>query len=389
MSAPDLEARWISNDAQFGEVVDTLIEVEQFALDTEFHRERTYFPKLALLQMAWEPDGLVLVDPLKVDLTPLAKVFDGDGTVVIHAASQDLEVLQLACGTVPRSVFDTQIAAGFLGFSTPSLALLHERLLDVKLAKAERLTDWLHRPLSPSALEYAACDVRRLLEIRDILTDRLGERGRLDWALDECEEHRSRSHGQRDPETAWLKCKEARRLSGRAAAVAQAIGAWRERRAAELDIPVRYVLGDLGLVGIAQRPPNSLAALRSIRGVDARGLPEDAARSLLEAVERGSSADPPKLATFQGAKIAHDLKPAVSLVSSWMSQYAHELEIDQALLATRHDIEELIAQAPHARLSEGWRGDFVGRPIAQLLSGEAALAFDRSRGIILEARSGH
>ncbi len=149
---------WIDDDARFAAVVDELVEVEAYALDTEFHRERTYFPQLALLQLAW-PGGSVLVDPLAVDLTPLAKVFAGPAVAVIHAASQDLEVLELACGSVPGVLFDTQVAAGFVGFSTPSLAQLLERLLKVQLPKADRLTDWLRRPLGHEAKVYAAGDV--------------------------------------------------------------------------------------------------------------------------------------------------------------------------------------------------------------------------------------
>ena len=278
VAGDDTPVRWVDDDAAFAEVVAQMADADQIALDTEFHRERTYFPQLALLQMAWDPDQLVLVDPLAVDLHPLAEVFESDVTIVLHAASQDLEVLRLATGTVPRHVFDTQVAAGFVGFSTPALSALHERLLGVKLPKADRLTDWLVRPLGDRVLEYAAGDVRYLLRIRDLLVADLTERGRLTWSVEECEEQRLRSLSVRDPDQAWLRCKEARSLTGRAATVARAVAAWRERRAAELDIPVRYVLGDLALVSISQRPPESLAALRKVRGIDGRGLNDAATR---------------------------------------------------------------------------------------------------------------
>jgi ribonuclease D len=187
-------------DTQDGlaEIVDHLVDEPFYALDTEFHRERTYYPKLALLQIAW-PEGLALIDPLAVDLAPLGRLLDSDATAVIHAADQDLEVLELACGTIPTHLFDTQVAAGFLGMSSPSLATLYERVLGVRVPKADRLSDWLARPLSTTQLEYAASDVAYLLDVHDKLEGDLDGRGRLGWALDECEKVRARARGSRDP----------------------------------------------------------------------------------------------------------------------------------------------------------------------------------------------
>ena len=119
---------------------------ECYALDTEFHTERTYYPKLALIQLGWA-DKVALVDPLAVDPRPLARIFAGTGVAVAHAAEQDLDVLETACGAAPGTVFDTQIAAGFLGLSTPSLSRLVDRVLGVSLPKADQLSDWLQRPL--------------------------------------------------------------------------------------------------------------------------------------------------------------------------------------------------------------------------------------------------
>lgn len=383
----DTPVRWIDDDAGLDEVIDALGSVDSYALDTEFHRERTYFPRLALLQLAWDPDQLVLIDPLAVDLHPLAEVFSSDATAVIHAASQDLEVLRLATGTIPTSVFDTQIAAGFAGFANPGLAMLHEQLLGLTVSKGDRLTDWLRRPLGPGPLDYAASDVRYLLRIRDLLVDHLERSGRLEWSSDECERQRLKGLNDRLPEDAWLRCKEARTLTGATAQIARSVGAWRERRAAALDIPVRFVLGDLALVGIAQRPPTTIAGLRKIRGVEGKGFNDDVAESLLEAVAEGRSSEVPIVRKRREASVERDLRPAVSLISSWVSQYAHELGIDTALLATRHDIEELVAGVPDARLTQGWRAELVGQPIAGLLEGESAVAFDRRRGIVLEPRS--
>lgn len=381
-------ARWIDTQRDFETLLDELDGVESIALDTEFHRERTYFPKLALVQVAYEPENLVLVDPLAVDLAPLAKVLESDTTVVVHAASQDLEVLRLATGSIPRRLFDTQIAAGFLGFSNPSLATLHTSFLDISLNKSDRLTDWLVRPLSASVLDYAADDVRYLLRLRGDITSRLQDLGRLGWAEDECELERRRGDQVRDPAEAWKRVKGAGRLKGRAAAVARSVAAWREERAAAIDIPVRHVLGDLALVSIAQRPPRDLTALRNVRGVDSRSLKDPLAGELLDAVARGLAADPPPRETKRPSKPDEALRPAVTLLSGWLAQYAHELHIDSQMIATRSDIEAFVEASGKGRLAGGWRRDLVGEPMRDLLEGRAALAFDAQRGIVLEARPG-
>ena len=180
------------------EVVEALESEPRFALDTEFHRERTYWPKVALVQIAW-PGDLVLIDPLAVEMGPLAAVFDDETVVVAHAAAQDLEVLENCCGAVPARLFDTQLAAGFLGMATPSLAALHERELGLQLPKSSRLTDWLVRPLRTAQLDYAASDVAHLLEIHDRLTEQLTKRGRLSWAEAEFDLLLARDRGPATP----------------------------------------------------------------------------------------------------------------------------------------------------------------------------------------------
>ena len=204
-------------------VVDTgslealVVEVaseEYYAFDTEFHTERTYVPDLALIQIAWK-DRVALVDPLAVDPTPLAAVFSGTGVAVAHAASQDLDILLAACGSVPATVFDTQIVAGFLGMSTPSLSRLVERMLGTSLPKADRLSDWLERPISADQIAYAVSDVAHLLELQEILTERLRTLDRLEWALSECDEVLGDRTPARVPEEAWWRLGDIRSMSRR------------------------------------------------------------------------------------------------------------------------------------------------------------------------------
>lgn len=379
--------RLIEDDAAFAEVVSALLDAPEYAVDTEFHRERTYFPTVALVQIKWA-DEIVLVDPLAVDLAPLAPVLDGPGLAVMHASSQDLEVLQRACGTVPSRLFDTQLAAGFLGFTTPSLASLAERVLGVDLPKASRLTDWLRRPLGDDQQVYAASDVAHLLELARLLREELDRVGRLTWAEEECEELRSRGWGPPNPEDAWLRLKEGRSLKGKARGVAREIAAWRERRAATLDQPVRHVLSDLAIVGIATNPPRTLEQLRRIRGIDERLARGKLGEELLTAVERGRETPDDVVRPPKRDDVDRDQRPAVALVSAWLSQLGRDLRIDPMLLATRSDLGSFLAGDPNARLAKGWRRDLLGEPVRRLLAGEFALAFDGNGGLALERRSG-
>jgi len=385
-TGPGEPPRVVTTPVEFDEVLAALRDQPRFALDTEFHRERTYFPRLALVQLAWE-GALVLVDPLAVDIRPLGEILDGPTTVVLHAAGQDLEVLELACGCVPRRVFDTQLAAGFVGMSSPSLSELHERRLGRALPKGDRLTDWLRRPLSDDQLRYAAADVAELLRLQDLLSEELTGRGRLAWAEAEFELLLNRARSGRDPDEAYLRIKEVRQLKGQALTVARAVAAWRERRAATVDLPTRHVLPDLAVAGIAQRAPGSIADLRKVRGVEERFVRGSAGDELLAAVAAGLAADPPPRPAPHRGEVPKELRAAVGLLSAWIAQLARDLDLDATLLATRADLEDFLRRDPMARLGQGWRAEIIGRQIHQLLDGDAALAFDGRGGLVVEARS--
>jgi len=377
---------WIDTDAGFAELVAELATVDVYGLDTEFHRERTYHARLALLQLSW-PGGVAVVDPLSVAVAPLATVLAGPGLCVMHAASQDLEILARVCGTLPSRLFDTQVAAGFVGYSSVGLAGLVQGELGLKLPKADRLTDWLARPLPEGAVLYAASDVVHLHELHERIVAKLEARGRLEWATDECEVHRIRPTSGQVPDRAWWRIKEARSLRGRAAAVAQVLAAWRERRAAELDRPVRFLLADLALVAMAQRPPAAEDDLRRVRGLDEGKRKGSSGRELLGVVAEGVAFPLEDVQVPPSEGVDRSRRAAASLVSAWAAQRARDLDIDAAILATRSDIAALL-MGDGGRLATGWRHDVVGEPIRALAAGEASLAVDGQGRLCLETRSG-
>ena len=373
--------RWVDNDADLSSLIDQLVTEPRYAIDTEFHRERTYYPKLALVQVAW-PGGIALIDPLAADGRLLSRLFESDSLAVAHAAQQDLDVLNHAVGAIPRHLYDTQVAASFIGYATPSLVVLVQGELGESPAKGDRLTDWLRRPLTSAQQEYAASDVEHLLALQDRLDSKLAQLGRTSWALEACEELRIRPTGGVAPEDAWARLKDARTLRPRARAVAQALASWREREAQALDIPVRQVLPDLAILGISQRGPTTLEELSQCRGVDDRHRRGRIGKELVEAVIASKNAEPPK-AGPGGEDLDRTLRPAITLISAWVSQVAKDERIDTSMLATRNDLIALVSGDQEARLRVGWRAELLGEGIARLVGGTAGLTFDGQGGLRL------
>jgi ribonuclease D len=374
------DSAWVASQSSFDAVVSEVAQEPRYAIDTEFHRERSYYPRLALLQIAWA-DHVALVDPLAVDVRNLATVLRGDGVAVLHAAQQDLEVLGRACGVVPAHLVDTQLLAGFVGHSTPSLQSLLAAELGVALPKADRLTDWLARPLTHQQVDYAAADVAHLLALQDRLSERLEKLGRLDWALHECEALRTRPVGPLPPHLAWTRLKDARTLRRSARGVARELASWREARAARTDTPARSVLPDLAVLAIAQRAPLTPEELRACRGVEERHWRGNLGREILDAVERGrdTEVDVPE----REEDLDRSLRPVVSLASAWVGQVARQQRLDPALLATRADLVALLRGDADARLASGWRAAMLGDDVKRLVAGEAALAYDSTAGLRL------
>ena len=368
-----ISEHFIADDAALRDVVNDARSAPVYALDTEFHRERTYFPRLALVQLQWGTTN-ALIDPLAVDPRGLADLLNGSGLAVLHASQQDLEVLRYAVGEVPSKLFDTQLAAGFIGYSTPSLAALAQSQLKVTLSKGDRMTDWMRRPLTASQCSYARSDVAYLEQLFERISARVHQLGRSSWVEEACEELRLRPWGESNPEDAWLRIKDARALRGEARGVAQALAAWRERRAMATNIPLRRVMSDMALLGIAQAAPRSTEDLAHARGVDERYLSGSIAREILAAVKEGRERVV-ELDTQAHDPLEKRLRPAVTLVTAWIGELARTAEIDPMLVATNRDIVALLAGG-ESRLAHGWRRDLVGRDIERLLKGESGLSFD-------------
>jgi len=360
---------WVDSTAELDALVAALRDCEAVALDTEFHRERTYFPRLALVQVA-TPQAIALVDPLAVDLAPLAEVFaDPDVEFVLHASDQDLDILERAVGTRPTRLFDTQIAAGFLGMAHASLAALAAQLLGARITKGVRLSNWMARPLSPEQLAYAADDVAWLIALRDELWRRLEGNGRLSWALEEMESARMRRRAPVAAESAWLRIRECRSLeSVRARRAAARIAAWREEEARRRDVPVRNLLGDLAIASIARHQPRTANELLALRGVE-RKLGDSVVQAVLALLREADGEVPPAPESPLVVGPRPEQQPIILVAAALVQARALSLGMDPSLLAARDDVVEFVVHRGGV-LAKGWRFEECGRDLARLLDGE-------------------
>lgn len=370
----------IADDAAFSSLVDELAGADAYALDAEFHGESSYYPRLAVLQLA-TPDRVGVVDATVVDVRPLAAVLDGPGLMVAHAGDQDLQVLLRSTGTLPARMLDTQVAAGFLGFSSPSLAKLVGELLGVRLEKGARMSDWFKRPLTDEQITYAAADVLHLLELRSIIEERLAATGRVEWAYEESE--RRRRVRTLDVDTAWWRIKGFRQLRGPSRGVAQEVAAWRERAAMAQDKPSRRVLADEVVLLLAEHPPRSVADMPKSRLFDSRRLSSEVLDELIVAVGRGRDLPKSEVRLPPETDLPQYLHPLASLLSAWVAQQSRDVSVDPTLVATRGDIEAYLRKAPDSQLARGWRAELVGGSAARIVAGEAAVAFDGKGSLVL------
>ena len=372
----------ITDRTQSQRVIEAARAEGRMGLDTEFMRERTYAPRLCLVQIA-VGDETFLIDPLEdVDLPGIAGlVADPNVEVLLHAAKQDLEIFYVSYGAKPVTVFDVQLAAGFagLGASLPYGRLVEETTGN-RLEKGESYTDWCRRPLTEAQLSYAADDVRYLAQVADVLLDRLREQGRESWAREEMQiALEDETSYATDPAQAWRKVSGRGNLSSRQMSVLVELARWREETAARRDIPRGWVMKDVALIELARRRPKDKGQVVAIRGINEK----DAARlapEIIQAVERGMDAPemdqppaPPRAAQARARMLS-------GLADALVRARCQHAGIAPELVATRGELEAIIldlvtgeADPSHHRLLRGWRRELAGQGVLDLAEGRIAV----------------
>jgi ribonuclease D len=372
----------VVDNAALDELVSEFSAADAYALDTEFHGEGRYYPRLAVIQLA-VPGRIAVIDATAVDARSLQRLLVGPGVAVTHAGSQDFEIMYRAAGARPSRVFDTQIAAGFVGRGGASLAALVGEFLGRRMDKGSQLSDWLRRPLSATQIAYAEADVAHLLELRAVLESRLAGLGRLEWVTEECK--RQSTGPTPDVTTAWWRLKGASQLKGLARGRAQELAAWREQAARVADRPVRTILPDEVIATLAEQPPRSVAGIPRSRLFDPRKLSTATVAELVAAAERGAAL-PPEDVRLPPDGLPPRLQGLAGLIAAWVQQQARDLSIDPALLASRRDIEALLQNEPDQRLRQGWRAEVIGATVDRIATGRAAVAYDGAGALVLVDR---
>jgi len=374
----------------------------RLGIDTEFMSEGRYRALLCLTQVAVEdasePAGIrtILIDGLDrgVDVRPLAELLaDPEVEIVLHAGRQDVAILRRAWATHLTNVFDTQIAAGFVGESAQSgYGNLLGSVLGLRLGKTASYTRWDARPLTGEQLSYAAEDVAHLLQLADVIQERLASTGRLDWAMEECRRLEAATD-ERDPETVWERLPRVGQLDPQARAVAKRLAAWRERTASSEDRPVGQVLQDPPLLELAKRHPRHVEALGQIRGIHPSFIKRRSSE-LLAAIAAGLEDPPIPRETRRGHSDSSDA-PLIALAEALLRARAMEAGLAYELIASRSDLEQIIsasrqsAPEPEVRTLSGWRRELVGSDLESLLSGRAAIAVGGSRRLELRPLERH
>lgn len=378
--------RMVTDAAGVDEVIAAARAEGRCALDTEFMWEKSYAPQLCLVQIA-VGDTIWLVDPLAgAPLEPLGElVADAAVQKLMHAPSADLIAFGLHFGSVPANVYDTQVAAGFVGLTaTASLDRLLDGVLKVRLNHNETFSDWTRRPLKDTQLDYAADDVRYLGQLVEELERRLAERGRTEWAQAEIERRFcSPEAAGGDPERAYRKVQRRGKLSPQAQAVLVDVAAWREQLARRRDQPSGWVMKDPTLVEIARAAPRTAQDLKQIRGVG-NSIAERESGELLEAVARGLEREPPPVERSVPQRIARQVDAVATLAVPMARIRCQDADLAPELVANRADLDRFLEAVVADEdltalpLGQGWRKELLGDVLVRLVAGEISLSLNPS-----------
>ena len=366
--------QFIDSQESLTEFVNNIRHCEWIVIDTEFIREKTYYPQLCLIQIAAD-EHLACIDPIALnDLSELYAVFnDSNVTKVFHAAQQDLEILYFGSGEVPAPIFDTQPAASILGIGEQiGYAGLVEKVLGVSLAKAESRTDWSRRPLSKAQLEYAIDDVRYLQQLYPIVIAKLEKGGRLDWLNRDFKRLTDPQTYNLNARTRWQKVKGLQHLKSQQLSILRELAAWREEEASERNRPRRWIIGDEVLVDLARIQPESLEGIEAIRGVNTDQA-KRYAKIWLACMETGRNAPKDEWpVTKRQQKPSPSIDAIAEMLMLVIRLEAERQGITASAIASKKQVVTML-QDDREILSDDWRGGLVNDVMMKARKGELVL----------------
>jgi len=347
------------------------------ALDTEFIRQTTYYPILALLQIC-NGQQVAIIDPLAVkDLSPLmALLYNKDITKVFHSAHQDMEIFYHLNQAVPQPVFDTQMGAALLGYGEQiGYAPLVQQLLNISLDKSQTRTDWLKRPLSQKQIDYAVNDVLYLAQLYPLQKKKLYDLGRSTWLNNNFQILASNATYSPTPKTMWQKVKGSNKLKKQKLAILKNLAAFREQLAIQQNRPRRRILSDDTLLTLAMNPAHNLDELKQHHGLSHNFLQYNASE-LLSLIQQGlntSDQDCPK--TPDTIKLSKNEEALAACLMAIVHLCASENNISAQSLCSRKELEALIKGKRDLSILSGWKNELIGDYLVQFLAGQAQLSY--------------
>lgn len=369
----------ISTAAELGQLCDRLALKSVIAFDTEFVSEDRYRPQLCLIQVAAE-EVVAVIDPLQVeDTTPFWELLSTPGrTIVAHAAREEIRFCYRHSGRAIAGLFDTQLAAGFVGGEYPaSLSNLAAKLLGVKLSKGETRTNWRTRPLTQAQLNYAVRDVTELEAMHRILRDAVSSAGRLGWLEEETEANQLAIHESENREN-WHRVSGATGLTPRQLEIVRHLWRWRDRRACQLDRPAKWVFRDDLMVEVARSGSADPQVIRGIRGMEFRHF-HDHYEDLAAAVQRALDVPDKDLPRRERGRANRTSPMLAQFLNTSIACVCRQHQISPMIVGNTDDVRELVEYELGGRsegepaLTRGWRGRIVGEAFRSLLRGELAI----------------
>ena len=350
------------------------------AIDTEFLREKTYYPKLCLMQLATD-DEIAIVDPFAVsELSVLSELFENESIVkVFHAGRQDIEIIVYDIGCMPKPIFDTQVAAALLGQTQQiGYASLVHAICGVKLKKTDSFTDWSARPLSESQIEYAEDDVVYLPRMYATMKEKLAAKGRLGWLDSDFEDMAREETYVVDERERFRKLKHYTQLSRRQMAAAREMAAWREIEARRRNVPRKWVLTDEQIVEACKREPRKIDDLFMVRGVRERLTVKDA-RTVIELVEAALDSAPDTWPVIPAVTRSEpNVDAQVDMLMSVVRLRARENGIAVPTLASHSDLVAIArGHYDETDIMKGWRRELIGNELKELLEGRLSLFIEK------------
>lgn len=366
----------IDDDSQLKAFVKRCCASPYMAIDTEFLREKTYYARLCLIQVAIEGE-VAIIDPFAIkDITLLNDALTSPDVVkIFHASSQDIEILYHETGVVPRPVFDTQIAAALLGKSQQaSYSSLVSSYCSVNLPKKDSFTDWSQRPLKDSQIRYAADDVVYLPQIYYDMVEVLNEKNRLHWLDEAFEEISSPEKYEIKPEERYRKLRRVNQLNAQQMAAAREFAAWRELKAQKINVPRKWIVSDEQIVEACRREARTIDELFMVRGMRESLRAEDA-RQAVACIKKGLLCPKEQLPqVHEKPKNEHNVDIVVDLMNAVVHLRARENHIAPQTLAPQAELMKLArGHDDECELLKGWRYKVIGKELKELLKGKFSL----------------